>query len=321
MDINPQKYLNDLILKSGGYVNAHSHLDRSYTVKMNDLLTKCKSELKEKWKLVDEYKKSATEEDYLNNFKRAIDAQKSFGTSVILSFVDIDEAAEYRAFNAALKAKEYAKENDVTLLLANQTLKGVVDKKARNYIESCLDDLDIIGSLPAADGDINKHFDVIMNWSKDTGKRVHSHVDQLNTILERETEQLALAMQKHNLEGMVTAVHSISLACHPKLYRQKMYGLFRSVGLSFITCPTAWIDSRRKEEVCVNHNSITPVDEMLKNDITVAIGSDNIHDIYKPFSDGNMFTELKFLLEATHTYDISSLVSICTKNGRNVLGI
>ena len=60
---------------------------------------------------------------------------------------------------------------------------------------------------------------------------------------------------------------------------------------------------------------------MLKHGLTVAIGSDNIQDVYKPFSDGNMFTELKFLLECLHLYDIDTLVDIATKNGRLVIGM
>ena len=63
------------------------------------------------------------------------------------------------------------------------------------------------------------------------------------------------------------------------------------------------------------HNSITPVEEMLKYGLTVAIGSDNIQDVYKPFSDGNMYTELKFLLECLHLYDIDALLISLPKTG------
>ena len=60
---------------------------------------------------------------------------------------------------------------------------------------------------------------------------------------------------------------------------------------------------------------------MLQHDLIVAIGSDNIHDVYKPFSTGDMATELKFLLESLHLYDIDALVDIATKNGRLVIGM
>ena len=60
---------------------------------------------------------------------------------------------------------------------------------------------------------------------------------------------------------------------------------------------------------------------MLEHDLVVAIGTDNIQDVYKPFSDGNMYTEIKFLLECLHLYDIDALVDIATKNGRLVIGM
>ena len=60
---------------------------------------------------------------------------------------------------------------------------------------------------------------------------------------------------------------------------------------------------------------------MLEYGLTVAIGSDNIHDVYKPYSTGNMGTELKFLLEALHLYDMDALSDIATKNGRLVIGM
>ena len=119
----------------------------------------------------------------------------------------------------------------------------------------------------------------------------------------------------------MTAVHSISLACHQKWYREEVYKMAKDAGLSFISCPTAWIDSRRTEQLSPTHNAITPVDEMIERDLVVALGSDNIRDIYKPFSTGNMSTELKFLLEATHTYDEEVLIKIARKNGLEVMGI
>jgi cytosine/adenosine deaminase-related metal-dependent hydrolase len=69
------------------------------------------------------------------------------------------------------------------------------------------------------------------------------------------------------------------------------------------------------------HNAVTPVDELLQHDLTVALGSDNIHDVYKPYSTGDMRTELKFLLEATHVYDQPTLIKIARDNGLEVIGV
>jgi len=88
-----------------------------------------------------------------------------------------------------------------------------------------------------------------------------------------------------------------------------------------ISCPIAWIDHPRTERSAPSHNAITPVDEMLNYDIKVAIGTDNIMDVYKPFGDGDMWTEIKLLLEACKIYKPEILTTISTTNGLDVLGL
>ena len=95
----------------------------------------------------------------------------------------------------------------------------------------------------------------------------------------------------------------------------------KKAGMMLISCPTAWIDSRRTEDLAVTHNSIAPVEEMMEEGIPVAIGTDNIHDVFKPFSDGNMWLELRLLLETCGLRDKDELVRIATVNGLKTLGL
>ena len=322
MYFDPNKKLFDLIINNGGFCNAHSHLDRAYTATEQNMKDVVYNHLHVKWLFVDDYKYKATTDIYYNNISTALINQMSYGSTSCLSFIDLDYVSKFRALEAANKVKQDFKDQ-IDFKIASQTLKGILDERCKNLLIRALeyDLVDIIGSLPGYDkGREPEHLDVLMNLAKRYNKRLHVHVDQLNTKEERETELLARKTIEHGLEGRVTAVHSISLAAHPKKYRKKVYSMCRDAGLSFITCPTAWIDSRRSEELAPIHNSITPVDELIENDLVVAIGSDNIHDVYKPFSTGDMYTEIKFLLESLHIYDMDTLVNIATKNGLEVIG-
>ena len=305
------------IKENGGFVNAHSHIDRANTASYFS-----KEEqyafLKEKWRLVDKIKNQSSTSDYKNRMLECIEDQKAFGVTALLSFIDIDDIAGFRAFDAACEVRE---ESDLNFKIACQTLKGVLSLKYQMMIEFQLPQIDIIGSLPSADNDKSKHLDVVMKWAKDYNKRLHVHVDQLNTAEEKETELLARKTMQWGIEDKVTAVHSISLACHSKYYRNEVYKMSRDAGLSFVCCPSAWIDHPRREDLAPIHNSITPVDELIKNDLIVAIGSDNIMDVYKPYCDGDMAFELRMLLEACKIYNEDELVKIATTNGRKVLGI
>ena len=318
---NPQDVLKNKIVHAGGFINAHSHLDRAYTLTRQDMEKIVYEELQNKRQIVDNYKLSASSEDFERTIVYALATQKEMGTTGVISFIDGDYVAAFKALWASKRAKEYAKKEGIAFKVASQTLKGVGDKQCEAMLHMALDNglVDIIGSLPAADEDEEKHLDIIFSLAKKYNKPVHVHVDQLNTQTEKQTEMLAKKTIELGWEGKVTAIHSISLAAHPKFYRRQIYRISRLAGLSFVCCPTAWIDHRRTEELTPNHNAITPVEELIENDLLVAMGSDNIHDIYKPFSDGNMMTELRFLLEALHIYNYDELVKIATINGRKLI--
>ena len=305
------------IKQNGGFVNAHSHIDRSNT---SHYFSKSEQYLflKEKWKLVDKIKSESSFSSYKKRMLKCIQDQKEFGVTALLSFIDIDDVAGFRAIEAAAEVRS---ETQINFKIACQTLKGVLNKKYESMIEQQMHSIDIIGSLPSADVDKALHLDKVMSWAKKYNKRLHVHVDQLNTSEEKETELLARKTIQWGLEEKVTAVHSISLACHPKNYRNEVYKMSRDAGLSFVSCPSAWIDHPRREDLAPIHNSITPADELIENDLIVAIGSDNIMDVYKPYCDGNMLFELRMLLEACKIYDEDQLVKIATTNGKKVLGI
>lgn len=322
---NPLSRLVEKIKGHGGFVNAHAHFDRAYSVTLADFQQTqgVNSHLFEKWKLVDQFKKNADEQTYYMHIVAALESQHQQGVQACLSFIDCDEVAQTRALDAAIRAKKHASEKlKFRFLIACQTLKGVLEPSARRWFDHAVPLVDVIGGLPGADaGRESEHLDVLLATAKEHNKRVHVHVDQLNSATEKETELLARKTMQWGLEGKVTAIHGISLGAHPKAYRNQVYDMCLDAGLSFISCPTAWIDSRRTEELAPSHNAVTPIDEMIPKGITVALGSDNICDVYKPFADGNMLTELRVLLESTHYYDEEELIKIATRNGLHVLGL
>lgn len=317
---NPHTAVIEKIREKGGWVNTHSHLDRAYSLQ-KDTFSFTNSYLKEKWHLVDEMKKASSVETIYDRMARAIEHFIKQGAQAVGSFIDVDDVMEDKSMIAARKIKEDFG-SQIEIRFANQVLKGVIDPKAKEWFDLSSDFVDIIGGLPAKDfGQEEEHLDILMETAKNKGKLVHVHVDQFNTDEEKETELLAKKTIEHGMQGKVTAVHSISVAAHPKKYRYELYDLMKEANLHVISCPTAWIDHNRTERLAPSHNSMTPVDEMVPHGINVAFGTDNINDIYKPYSDGDLWTELRVMLEACHFYNVEDLSDIATVNGLKVLGI
>tara|TARA_R110001592_G_scaffold57545_2_gene174864 strand:- start:449 stop:1420 length:972 start_codon:yes stop_codon:yes gene_type:complete len=316
---SPLEGLYAEISNAGGFVNAHAHFDRAYTV-TPEIMDLTKNHLFEKWQLIDNIKKSRSVEEYSEGITKAIDMQKFYGVKSACTFIDIDPIVGHKAIDGAISARNAAP--DFNLKIACQTLKGVLNRESSDLIEDRMQDIDIVGSLPGADkGYEEEHLDKVFEMALVYGKMLHVHVDQLNHPDEKETEMLARKTIDWGMEGKVVAVHSISLACHPKKYRKEVYKIAKDAGLMFISCPTAWIDHPRSEILVPSHNAITPVDELLEHDLIVSIGSDNIHDIYKPYSNGDMYVELRFLLEACKIYDLKTLKTIAVDNGLITSGI
>lgn len=317
---NPQEAVVQRIKEKGGWVNTHAHLDRAFSLQQ-DTFSFTNSYLKEKWHLVDEMKKNSSVQTIYDRMARAIELFLKQGAQAVGTFIDVDDVMEDKSMIAARRIKEDFG-SDIEIRFANQVLKGVIDPNAKKWFDLSSDFVDIIGGLPAKDfGQEEEHLDILMETAKNKGKLVHVHVDQFNTDEEKETELLARKTIEHGMQGKVTAVHSISVAAHPKKYRYELYDLMKEAELHVISCPTAWIDHNRTERLAPSHNSVTPVDEMIPHGINVAFGTDNINDIYKPFSDGDLWTELRVMLESCHYYDVEKLSDIATVNGLKVLGI
>lgn len=307
------------VAKQGGWVNTHTHLDRAYTI-TPEMLPLAEAQLQQKWDIVDEIKRNSSVDQIYDRMCFAVEQQIAQGVTMLGSFIDVDAVIGDKAMKAAERVREKYK-NDIKLVYINQALKGVLEEEASMWFKEAVPFVDIIGGLPAKDaGREDEHLDVLFEAAKKYRKMVHVHVDQLNTSAEKETEQLVKKTIEHGWQGKVAAIHGISLAAHPQKYRQKVYELMRENEVMMISCPTAWIDARRSEEMAVTHNSIAPVEELVAAGVGVAIGADNIADVYKPFGDGDMWTELRFMLESCHFYNIEELVKIATSNGRKVLG-
>ncbi len=320
---DPKQELLKLIRAKGGWVNAHAHIDRAYIL-TKDNFRLSGSPLKQKWDLPDDFKARATVDDIYSNMARAIENMLEQGVQAIGSFIDVDPIIEDKSIKAAQKLRDNF-HKDIKLVFINQVTKGVIEPEARQWFEVGAQFVDIIGGLPEKDaGREAEHLDILFETAKKNDcKMLHVHVDQFNLPNQRDTELLTKKTLEHNYEGRVVAVHSVSVAAQTKTYRHNLYQQMKKAGVMIVTCPLAYIASRRNEYMAPTHNSVAPVDEMLSQELTIGLGCDNIRDIYMPYGDGDMWAEMRTLIEACYLRDadLETLSDIATTNGLKILGL
>ena len=118
----------------------------------------------------------------------------------------------------------------------------------------------------------------------------------------------------------MNAIHACSLSAHSDDYINHVCSLLKKADISVVICPRAMLDGvQLRNKIAHIHNSIAPIDFFLKHNINVALGVDNIYDYFCPFADGNLLTELNFLLETSRIYDLNLLTDIATTNGYKII--
>lgn len=307
------------IKEKGGFANCHAHFDKAYYI-TKDGLDKATVDMEVKWNMSDDIKRNSTQEQIEERLRRGLDMLVAQGCTSTCTFVDAYEAVGHKAIDAGVKVKaEYKGKIDVKLI--TQPLGGLVDEKARALYEEITAKADIAGGLPSKDRpNDDANYDYLFGIAKNLNKPLHVHIDQENNPDERDSEKLANAVKKHGYEGRTVAIHAISTSAQPKAYRTGIYKKFADLGIAVSVCPTAALSMRQLDDKVSNvHNSIANVPEMLEAGVLVGLGVDNVCDFYEPFVDGDMWTELRVLMEACRFYDFDALVNIASANGHKLL--
>jgi len=321
----PKKRLTEMIIDRGGWVNTHAHIDRA-NILNDENFTLVDGTLKQKWDYPDAYKRAVSVDEIYGNMSTALDDMIAQRVQAVGSFIDVDPVIGDKAIQAARRIKDdYG--DKIQIKFINQVVKGVLDPAAREWFDVGAEFVDIIGGLPEKDqGREAEHLDVLFQTAQRLDKPLHIHIDQLNLPKQRDTELLVAKTFEYGYEGRVAAIHAISVGAQPREYRHDLYKKLAHAGIAVVSCPSGWLDNSwvaglDHDTIGPIHNAVTPVKDMMAAGVTVALGTDNIQDIYKPFSDGDMWSELRMLLEANRLYDMEALADIASVNGLRALFI
>ena len=318
---NLKQQFRDAIKQKGGFVNCHGHFDKSFYISKEGM-KKAMVDMETKWHMSDDIKRNDTQENVKNRIRRCLDRMVEQGAKQTLSFIDAYSAVGHKAIDAACTMqKEY--KDKIQFLTSTQPIGGLLDPKERAIFESVSAKANTVGGLPSRDRPyIQKSFDILFNIARNLNKPLHVHIDQENNPHERDTELLLYYTKKYGYEGRVVAIHALSTSAQPQNYRKKLYKKMAELGISVVVCPSAVISMPQLDKYdAPTHNSIANVPEMIEAGVNVGLGVDDIADFYLPVVDGDLWVELRFLMEACRYYNFDEVVKIATENGKKILSI
>ncbi|MDP2691474.1 MAG: amidohydrolase family protein [bacterium] len=304
---------------NGGPVSCHAHFDKAYVI-TPETLEMTNEHMEVKWDLWKAVKKKYTHKNLVERISLSAENMIRQGSTMTRTNVDVDSTVGLMCLEAALEVKEKYK-NQINIQICSQVLEGAMTPESRKWIEKAAPLVDLLGGLPSRDRPHQaEHLDYLFGIAKKYNKHVDVHIDQNNDPDEKDTELLARKVIEHGLQGKVNAVHACSLSAQDEGYIKEIVALLKEADISVIISPRAMLDNQQpRHKMAPVHNSIGPVVQLIEGGVNVAIGVDNVHDYFCPFIDGDIFTELLFLIETTRFYEIDTLVDIVTTNGRKLI--
>ncbi|MFH1326263.1 MAG: hypothetical protein ABIH48_02230 [Candidatus Falkowbacteria bacterium] len=322
------KKLLEYVQGYGGFVNAHAHPDRATT---NNLLY---------WQRagIDPYeaatyplslKQSLTGELHQGEAYTAMDLEKrmttqfdrmiDFFTKEVTILIDATPDIELIAIDTAIKVrKKFA--DRINIRIGTQPIFGFKDPKQNpdrwEVFKKASSKVEVIGGLPEKDDSVDRigfdeHLRMILKLGIELRKEVHVHVDQGNDPRENGTETLIEAVRwlgspkvsGNNGKPTVWAVHSISPSCYEENRFKKLLANLKEYNIGIICCPRAAISMRQLRPFSTPiHNSMARLLEMIKHEIPIMIGTDNIADVFVPTGNANMIDELILLADILRYY-------------------
>ncbi|MCF7917880.1 amidohydrolase family protein [Candidatus Gracilibacteria bacterium] len=313
--------LREKVKAKGGRVSCHAHFDKAYVI-TPETLAMCNDHMEVKWDLWKQVKENYTHKDLVHRISLAAETMIAQGCDITRTNIDVDSTVGMKCVEAALEVKEKYKDK-IEIQIASQVLEGALSPDSQKMVEKAAPYMDLLAGLPSRDRPNEEaHMAFLFDVAKRHNKMIDVHIDQNNDPDERDTEMLAKLVLKYGMQGKVNAVHACSLAAQSDEYIREVAKLLKEADMNVIVCPRAMIDNQQpRHKLAPVHNSIAPVPHLLEAGVRVCLGVDNVHDFFCPFIDGDIFTELVFLIETTRFYDVDKLVDIATVNGRAVLSM
>jgi cytosine/adenosine deaminase-related metal-dependent hydrolase len=116
------------------------------------------------------------------------------------------------------------------------------------------------------------------------------------------------------MQGMVYAIHAISVGAKEEREQDRIIAKIAEADMGVVICPSAALSMQKLAMTAPLHNSIAPYPKLHEAGVRCYLGVDNIHDLFMPMSDGDIWTECRMLMEACRFYDIATVAKwACAK--------
>jgi len=154
---------------------------------------------------------------------------------------------------------------------------------------------DVVGGIPHFEftreyGVESMHiaFDIARKYNK----QIDIHCDEIDDEQSRFVETVAALALKYDMGEKVTASHTTAMHSYNNAYASRLFRLLKMSKIHFVANPLVNIHLQGRFDTYPKRRGVTRVKEMLKNNINVCFGHDDVFDPWYPLGTANMLQVL-----------------------------
>ena len=307
------------------FVEPHIHLDATQTAgQPNWNQSGTLFEGIERWA---ERKSLLSHEDVKSRAWKTLKWQIANGVQYVRTHVDVSDPT-LTALKAMLEVKkEIAPWVDLQIVAFPQ--EGILSyPNGEKLLDQAMEmGADVVGGIPHFEftreyGVESMHiaFDIAHKYNK----QIDIHCDEIDDEQSRFVETVAALALKYDMGEKVTASHTTAMHSYNNAYASRLFRLLKMSKIHFVANPLVNIHLQGRFDTYPKRRGVTRVKEMLKNNINVCFGHDDVFDPWYPLGTANMLQVLHMGLHVCQLMrygQINDGLKLVTENSAKALGL
>ena len=307
------------------FVEPHIHLDATQTAgQPNWNQSGTLFEGIERWA---ERKSLLSHEDVKSRAWKTLKWQIANGVQYVRTHVDVSDPT-LTALKAMLEVKkEIAPWVDLQIVAFPQ--EGILSyPNGEKLLDQAMEmGADVVGGIPHFEftreyGVESMHiaFDIARKYNK----QIDIHCDEIDDEQSRFVETVAALALKYDMVEKVTASHTTAMHSYNNAYASRLFRLLKMSKIHFVANPLVNIHLQGRFDTYPKRRGVTRVKEMLKNNINVCFGHDDVFDPWYPLGTANMLQVLHMGLHVCQLMgygQINDGLKLVTENSAKALGL
>lgn len=186
---------------------------------------------------------------------------------------------------------------------------------------------DVVGGIPHFEftreyGVESMH--IAFNIARKYNKQIDIHCDEIDDEQSRFVETVAALALKYEMGDKVTASHTTAMHSYNNAYASRLFRLLKLSKIHFVANPLVNIHLQGRFDTYPKRRGVTRVKEMLKSNINVCFGHDDVFDPWYPLGTANMLQVLHMGLHVCQLMgygQINDGLKLVTENSAKALGL